>query len=86
MKLLVGSKNRVKIEAAKEAFEEYPVEEEWHKGRVENVLREDNEELVTQWLEDIKSVDNGSYPQGRLVLVAERGTKEMALSIQEKSK
>ena len=39
----------------------------------------DNEELVAQWLEDIKSVDGGSYPQGRLILVAERGTKEMAV-------
>ena len=32
--------NRVKD--LKEAFEEYPVEE-WHKGKIENVLKEDSE-------------------------------------------
>ena len=26
-----------------DAFEEFPVEEEWHKGKVENVLKEDSE-------------------------------------------
>lgn len=30
--------NRVKD--LKEAFEEYPVEEEWHKGKLENVLNQ----------------------------------------------
>ena len=30
--------NRVK--ELNEAFEEYPVEEEWHKGKIENVLEE----------------------------------------------
>ena len=30
--------NRVKD--LNEAFEEYPVEEEWHKGKIENVLEE----------------------------------------------
>ena len=42
------------------------------------MIREDVE-LREQWLKDIKKVDNGSYPQGRMVLVAERGTKEMAV-------
>ncbi len=28
-----------KVKELKEAFEEYPVEEEWHKGNLENVLR-----------------------------------------------
>ena len=27
-----------KVRDIKEAFEEYPVEEEWHKGKIENVL------------------------------------------------
>lgn len=27
-----------KVRNIKEAFEEYPVEEEWHKGKVENIL------------------------------------------------
>ena len=30
-----------KVKDVKEAFEEYPVEQEWHKGKLENVLRED---------------------------------------------
>lgn len=30
-----------KVKDLKDAFEEYPVEEEWHKGKVENVLNED---------------------------------------------
>ena len=30
-----------KIKDLEEAFEEYPVEEEWHKGKYENVLREE---------------------------------------------
>ena len=34
-------KNRVKD--LKEAFEEYPPEEEWHKGKVENVVMDINE-------------------------------------------
>lgn len=27
-----------KVKELKEAFEEFPVEEEWHKGKVENVI------------------------------------------------
>ena len=27
-----------------EAFDEYPVEEEWHKGKTENVLKENKNE------------------------------------------
>lgn len=32
-----------KVKDLNDAFEEYPVEEEWHKGKVENVLNEDSE-------------------------------------------
>ncbi|MCI9087198.1 MAG: hypothetical protein HFJ32_01355 [Clostridia bacterium] len=32
-----------KVRSLQEAFEEFPVEEEWHKGKTENVLREDEE-------------------------------------------
>ncbi len=28
-----------KVKDLKEAFEEFPVEEEWHKGKIENVLK-----------------------------------------------
>lgn len=30
-----------KVKDLKDAFEEYPVDEEWHKGKIENVLKED---------------------------------------------
>lgn len=28
-----------KVKDLKDAFEEYPVQKEWHKGKVENVLK-----------------------------------------------
>ena len=30
-----------RVKDLEEAFEEFPIEEEWHKGKVENVLNED---------------------------------------------
>ena len=32
-----------KVRSLQEVFEEFPVEEEWHKGKTENILREDEE-------------------------------------------
>ena len=32
-----------RVKELEEAFEDFPVEEEWHKGKVENVLNEDSE-------------------------------------------
>ena len=29
-----------KVKSIEEAFEEYPVEDEWHKGKMENILSE----------------------------------------------
>ena len=29
-----------KVKDLKDAFKEYPIEEEWHKGKIENVLKE----------------------------------------------
>ena len=29
-----------KVRDVKEAFEEYPVSEEWHKGKIENLIKE----------------------------------------------
>lgn len=31
-----------KVKDLKEAFKEFPVEEEWHKGKIENVIKEDS--------------------------------------------
>ncbi len=33
-----------KIKNSEEAFKEFSPEEEWHKGKIENVLNEDSEE------------------------------------------
>lgn len=38
-----------KVKEVKEAFEEYPVEEEWHKGKIENVLEESEEIYNTNY-------------------------------------
>lgn len=35
-----------KVRDIKKAFDQYPVEEEWHKGKIENVVRESEEEYV----------------------------------------
>lgn len=32
-----------KVKELNEAFEEFPVEEEWHKGKIENLLEEKEE-------------------------------------------
>lgn len=29
-----------KVRDIKEAFNEYPVEEEWHKGKIKNIIKE----------------------------------------------
>ncbi len=57
--------NRVKD--LKEAFEEFPVEEEWHKGKIENVLKEDSESYnITYEIGDIVFVKECKYPDGKI--------------------
>ncbi len=57
--------NRVKD--LKEAFEEFPVEEEWHKGKIENVLREDSAEYnINYEIGDIVFVKEYKYPDGKI--------------------
>ncbi len=53
-----------KVRDIKEAFEEYPVEEEWHKGKVENLLKESNEEYTIYEIGDIVFVKEYIYPDG----------------------
>ena len=56
--------NRVK--ELKEAFEEYPVEEEWHKGKIENVLKEDSKDYSISYnIGDIVFVKEYSYSDGK---------------------
>lgn len=53
-----------KVRDIKEAFDEYPVEEEWHKGKIENVVRESEEEYYLYEIGDIVFVRNYYYPDG----------------------
>ena len=56
--------NRVKD--LKEAFEEYPVEEEWHKGKIENVLKEESEDYnISYNIGDIVFVREYNYSDGK---------------------
>ena len=50
-----------KVRDIKEAFEEYPVEEEWHEGKIENVLRESEVEYNSYEIGDIVFVKNYYY-------------------------
>lgn len=55
-----------KVKDLKEAFEEFPVEEEWHKGRIENVLKEDNKQYNIYEIGDIVFVKEYSYSDGKV--------------------
>ncbi|MBR1803121.1 MAG: hypothetical protein IJ777_04075 [Clostridia bacterium] len=56
-----------RVRDLKEAFEEYPVEEEWHKGKLENVLNEDEEAYITNYdIGDIVFVREYTYSDGRI--------------------
>ena len=56
-----------KIKDLNEAFEEYPVEEEWHKGKIENVLNEDNESYNIDYeIGDIVFVKEYTYSNGKI--------------------
>lgn len=54
-----------KVKDVKEAFEEYPVEEEWHKGKIENVIAEESEEYSTYKVGDIVFVKKYYYENGK---------------------
>lgn len=55
-----------KIRNIKEAFKDYPVEEEWHQGRIETVfqLREESEEYYLYEIGDIVFVNEYTYDDG----------------------
>ncbi len=73
------AKRKGKIKDIKEAFKEYPVEEEWHKGKIENILQvgEEKEEYFLYEVGDIVFVneyryDNGSKGQNHLFVIIEQ--------------
>jgi len=49
-----------------DAFEEFPVEKEWHKGKIENVLNEDSEKYDYYNIGDIVFVSVYLYPDGKI--------------------
>lgn len=55
-----------KVKDLEEAFEEFPVEEEWHKGKLENVLREDSEIYSIYEIGDIVFVKEYIYSNGKI--------------------
>lgn len=59
-----------RVRELSEAFEEFPVEEEWHKGQAENVLnalREDEEIYKTNYaIGDIVFVKKYTYSNGKV--------------------
>ncbi len=55
-----------KVKELNEAFEEFPVEEEWHKGKIENVLKEESESYNIYEIGDIVFVKEYAYPDGKI--------------------
>lgn len=55
-----------RVKDLEEAFKEFPVEEEWHKGKVENVLNEDSEKYDYYNIGDIVFVSVYLYPDGKM--------------------
>lgn len=55
-----------RVKDLEEAFKEFPVEEEWHKGKVENVLMEDSEKYDYYDVGDIVFVSVYLYSDGKI--------------------
>ena len=53
-----------KIKEVKEAFIEYPVEEEWHEGKIENILCEEEQIYSIYEIGDIVYVKDYEYEDG----------------------
>lgn len=53
-----------RVKDVSEAFDEYPPEEEWHKGRIENVFCEENIEYGPYGIGDIVFVKKYKYYNG----------------------
>lgn len=55
-----------KVRDLEEAFEEFPVQEEWHKGKIENVIREEEEIYHIYEIGDIVYVKEYKYSDGKI--------------------
>lgn len=56
-----------KVRNLKEAFEEYPVDEEWHKGKIENIVKEKDTSYDEEYaIGDIVFVKEYLYSDGKI--------------------
>ena len=55
-----------RVKDLEEAFEEFHVKEEWHKGKIENVLNEDSEVYSIYEIGDIVFVKEYTYSDGKI--------------------
>ena len=55
-----------RVKDLEEAFKEFPVEEEWHEGKIENVLNEDGEVYSIYEIGDIVFVKEYTYSDGKM--------------------
>ena len=55
-----------KVKDLNEAFKEFPVEEEWHKGNIDNFVKEETEIYGEYNIGDIVFVDKYSYSDGKI--------------------
>ena len=55
-----------RVKDLEEAFKEFPVEEEWHEGMIENVLNEDSEIYSVYEIGDIVFVKEYTYSDGKI--------------------
>ena len=60
------AKEKGKIKELDEAFIEYPVEEEWHKGDINNFFKEDIEKYDEYKIGDIVFVEEYKYSDGKI--------------------
>ena len=60
------AKQKNRILDLDEAFKEFPPEEEWHKGQIENVLKEEETEYSYYKVGDIVFVNHYNYNDGKL--------------------
>ena len=58
------AKEKGKIKELDDAFIKYPVEEEWHQGKIENLLCEEEEDYSIYQVGDIVFVNNYKYKNG----------------------
>ena len=77
-----------KVKNLEDAFKEYPVEEEWHKGKIEHAIKEDSEIYSTYEIGDIVFIKEYKYSDGRmgnnhLFVIIDQNNTECLLKILE---